>query len=46
MATKILSVRVPVEVLDKIERLAAKDERSRSWLVVKILSEWVRARKG
>lgn len=39
--TKVLTAHVPLPLADRVDRLAAKLERSRGWIVKQALSAWV-----
>lgn len=39
--TKVLTAHVPLALADKVDRLAARLERSRGWVVKQALSAWV-----
>lgn len=39
--TKVLTANIPLELADKIDQLAARLERSQSWIVKQALSAWV-----
>jgi len=39
--TKVLTAHVPVRMLEKIDLLAARLERSRGWIMKQALSAWI-----
>ena len=39
----VVSIQMPREMMDKIDAIAANDERSRSWLIRKLLTDAVAA---
>ena len=39
--TKVLTAHVPLPLAEKVDRLAARLERSRGWVVKQALSAWV-----
>ena len=41
MLTKVLTAHVPVTLVEKIDLIAARMERSRGWIVKQALSAWV-----
>lgn len=41
MATKVLTAHVPLPLANKIDKLAARLERSRGWIVKQALSAWI-----
>lgn len=41
MDTKVLTAHVPRDLAEKVDRLAARDERSRGWIIKQALSAWV-----
>ena len=41
METKVLTAHVPLDLARKVDELAARLERSRSWIVKQALSEWI-----
>lgn len=40
-ATKALTVKVPRPVADKVDQMASKLKRSRSWVIKQALSAWI-----
>jgi len=43
METKVLTAHVPLALADKVDKLAARLERSRGWIVKQALSAWIDA---
>ena len=41
METKVLTAHVPHSLVDKIDLLATRLERSRSWIIKQALSDWI-----
>ena len=41
MLTKVLTAHVPVPLIEKVDSIAARMERSRGWIVKQALSAWV-----
>lgn len=41
MNTKVLTAHVPIPLAEKIDKIAARMERSRGWIVKQALSDWV-----
>lgn len=41
MLTKVLTAHVPIPLIDKVDAIAARMERSRGWIVKQALSAWV-----
>lgn len=41
MLTKVLTAHVPILLVDKVDQIAARMERSRGWIVKQALSAWV-----
>jgi len=41
MLTKVLTAHVPISLVDKVDQIAARMERSRGWIVKQALSAWV-----
>lgn len=41
MLTKVLTAHVPIPLVDKVDQIAARMERSRGWVVKQALSAWV-----
>ena len=41
MTTKVLTAHVPLSLAEKVDRLAARLERSRGWIVKQALSAWI-----
>lgn len=41
MTTKVLTAHVPVSLVDKVDQLAIRMERSRAWIVKQALSAWI-----
>ena len=41
MTTKVLTVHVPLALAEKVDQLAARQERSRGWIVKQALSAWI-----
>jgi predicted transcriptional regulator len=39
--TRVMTAHVPLALADKIEELAAKTDRSKSWILKQALSAWV-----
>jgi predicted transcriptional regulator len=39
--TKVLTAHVPLPLAEQIDRLAAKLDRSRSWIVKQALTDWI-----
>ena len=42
METKVLTAHVPLPLAEKVDQMAARLERSRSWIVKQALSTWIR----
>ncbi len=40
-ATKVLTAHVPLPLAEKIDKIAARLERSRGWIVKQALSAWI-----
>jgi len=40
-ATKVLTAHVPLSLAEKVDQLAARQERSRGWIVKQALSAWI-----
>jgi len=40
-ATKVLTAQVPVSLAKKLDKMAARLERSRGWIVKQALSAWI-----
>jgi hypothetical protein len=45
VAKKFVGVRIPPELIDALEKLAKADDRTVSYMINKILTEYLRARK-
>lgn len=41
MNTKVLTAHVPLALAEKVDQLAARQERSRGWIVKQALSAWI-----
>jgi len=41
METKVLTAHVPLPLADKVEKLAARLDRSRGWVVKQALAAWI-----
>jgi len=41
MTTKVLTAHVPLALAEKVDQLAARQERSRGWIVKQALSAWI-----
>lgn len=41
MNTKVISVHVPEELVDKVDQIAARLDRSRGWVVKQALADWL-----
>ena len=41
MHTKVLTAHVPLPLMEKIDQVAARLERSRGWIVKQALSAWI-----
>ncbi|CAH1211656.1 CopG family transcriptional regulator [Candidatus Nitrotoga sp. BS] len=41
MINKVLTAHVPISLVDKVDQIAARMERSRGWIVKQALSAWV-----
>ncbi len=41
MLTKVLTAHVPIPLVDKVDQIAARMERSRGWIMKQALSAWV-----
>lgn len=41
MSTKVLTAHIPVELAEKVDRMAAHLERSRGWIMKQALSAWI-----
>ena len=41
MSTKVLTAHVPLTLAKKVDRLAARLERSRAWIVKQALTAWI-----
>ncbi|MFU8789114.1 MAG: CopG family ribbon-helix-helix protein [Methylobacter sp.] len=41
MNTEMLTAHVPLSLVEKVDRIAARQERSRNWIVKQALSAWV-----
>lgn len=41
MNTKVLTAHVPLQLAEKVDRIAARMERSRGWIVKQALATWV-----
>jgi predicted transcriptional regulator len=41
MQTKVLTAHVPLPLANKVDELAARQERSRGWVVKQALSAWI-----
>ncbi|MCL4472929.1 MAG: ribbon-helix-helix domain-containing protein [Actinobacteria bacterium] len=41
MKTKVLTAHVPLPLAEKVDRVAARLERSRGWVVKQALSAWI-----
>jgi predicted transcriptional regulator len=40
-ATKVMTAHVPLPLADKVDRMASRLERSRSWIIKQALSAWI-----
>lgn len=41
MDTKVLTAHVPLELAEKVDQMAARQERSRGWIIKQALQAWV-----
>jgi predicted transcriptional regulator len=41
MTTKVLTAHVPLSLAEKVDEIAARQERSRGWVVKQALSAWI-----
>ncbi|MDP2240133.1 MAG: ribbon-helix-helix domain-containing protein [Burkholderiales bacterium] len=41
METKVLTAHVPLALVEKVDQMAARLERSRGWIVKQALSAWI-----
>ncbi len=41
MLTKVLTAHVPIPLIDKVDQIAARMERSRGWVVKQALAAWL-----
>ena len=41
MPTKVLTAHVPLPMIEKVDEIAARLERSRGWIVKQALSAWI-----
>jgi len=41
MNTKVLTAHVPVALAEKVDQIAARQERSRGWIIKQALSAWI-----
>ena len=41
MQTKVLTAHVPLQLAEKVDRIAARMERSRGWVVKQALGAWI-----
>ncbi|MDZ4183865.1 MAG: ribbon-helix-helix domain-containing protein [Desulfuromonadales bacterium] len=41
MSTKVLTAHVPLPMIEKVDEIAARLERSRGWIVKQALSAWI-----
>jgi predicted transcriptional regulator len=41
MDTKVVTAHVPIPLANRIDRFAAQLQRSRGWIMIQALSEWV-----
>jgi len=41
MNTKVLTAHVPLALAEKVDQLAARQDRSRGWIVKQALSAWI-----
>jgi predicted transcriptional regulator len=41
MATKVFTAHVPLPLAEKVDRIAARLERSRGWIVKQALTAWI-----
>ncbi len=41
MSTKVLTAHVPLSLAEKIDQIAARQERSRGWIIKQALTAWV-----
>lgn len=39
--TKVVTAHLPIDLADKLDELAARDERSRGWIVKQALAAWI-----
>ena len=39
--TKVLSAHVPIPLVEKVDQIAARLERSRGWIIKQALSAWI-----
>jgi predicted transcriptional regulator len=41
MPTKVLTAHIPIPLVEKVDQIAARMERSRGWIIKQALSSWV-----
>ncbi|HQU17409.1 MAG: CopG family transcriptional regulator [Chromatiales bacterium 21-64-14] len=41
MTTKVLTAHVPLQLVEKVDQLATRLERSRGWIIKQALSAWI-----
>ena len=41
MNTKVITAHVPLSLAEKVDQIAARQERSRGWIVKQALSAWI-----
>ncbi|PJB32746.1 MAG: CopG family transcriptional regulator, partial [Deltaproteobacteria bacterium CG_4_9_14_3_um_filter_65_9] len=41
MSTKVFTAHVPLPLAEKVDRIAARLERSRGWIVKQALTAWI-----
>lgn len=41
MKTKVITAHIPIELANKVDKLAIQTERSRGWIVKQALDAWV-----
>lgn len=44
-STKVLTAHVPVQLADKVDQMADRLERSRTWVIKQALSAWIEQEK-
>lgn len=41
MTTKVLTAHIPLQLAEKVDKMAARLERSRGWIIKQALSAWI-----